>query len=171
MRVLLGILAVLLGGLNASAQKKVTIGLDMAETLKSGDARIVAGYGFHERWSVGFDTSVGTALARGSADPEYEAHNGEFVPSKEKEATTLSTGISVRYWPAHTYRGPYAEIGCRFEYRSRPCCIAAAGYCIPIWKGLSATLSVSTDIGPSSGSVKGIKECMAMEICWTFGNL
>ena len=125
MRVLLGILAVLLGGLNASAQRKVTVGLDMAEALRSGNARIVAGYGFHEKWSVGFDTSISTAQARCSANPEYEAHNGEFVPSEEKEAATLTTGISVRYWLAHTYRGLYAEIGCRFEKRSRPCCIAA----------------------------------------------
>lgn len=169
MRVLLGILAVLLMGLNASAQKRITMGLDIAETIRNGNVRIMAGYGFHERWSVRYDTSIATFPLKGESRPEYDTHNGEFnTISEETESPALTTCISVQYWPARTFRGIYTEIGCRIEAREIPCCIVGIGYCMPIWKGLSTTLSYSTDIGPSPSSGKG---CIAMAISWTFGNI
>ena len=171
MSVLLGILVVLLGGLSASAQKRATLGLDIAETFRSGNIRIMAGYGFHERWSVRYDTAIDMDPIRGKANPEYELHNGEFVASEERDTPVITTGITFQYWPTQTYKGIYTEIGCRYEIRNMPCCIAGIGYCIPIWKGLSAVLSYSMDIGTYVKERKTGKECIAMEICWTFGKI
>lgn len=159
MRVLLGILAVLLGGLNAAAQKTATLGLDVAETFRSGNVKIMAGYGFHEKWSIRYDTTISMQPTRRKGNPEYETHNGEFVAPAEKETSALTTCISFQYWPVRTFRGIYTEIGCRYGYRDMPCCIVGIGYSIPIWKGLSAVLSYSTE------------RHFAMEICWRFGNI
>lgn len=171
MRMLLGILVVLLGGLNASAQKRATLGLDLAESFRSGNIKIMGGYGFCERWSVRYETAISTSPIRGEKNPEFEIHDGEFITAEEAEIPILTTGISVQYWPVQTYLGLYSEIGCRYGVRDMPCCMAGIGYCIPIWKGLSAILSYSMDIGTTAKEMKTGKECIAMEICWTFGKL
>lgn len=171
MRVLLGILLALFGGLNASAQKRATLGLDIAETFRSGNIRFMASYGFHENWAVRYDSAIDMDPLRKEASPEYELHNGEFVSSEEKESPVLTTGITFQYWPTQTYKGIYTEIGCRYEVRKMPCCIAGIGYSIPIWKGLSAVLSYTMDIWTYGKDIKTGKECIAMEICWTFGKI
>lgn len=170
MRLSLGILAVLLGVLNASAQRKAVIGLDIAETFRSGNVKVTAGYGFHEKWSVRYDTSISTHPMRREANPEYVNHSGEFEPSKVREAPALSSRVSLQYWPILTFRGIYTEVGCRYGRHDMPCCVVGIGYSMPIWKGLSAVLSYSTDIGQAYKDTKEKKGCISMEICWKFEN-
>lgn len=171
MRVLLVILAVLTGGCTAAAQHRATLGIDIAEAMRSGNIKVMTSYGFHERWSVRYDSTISTYAVRLKENPEDEIHNAEFVPEEESEAAVLTTGISFQYWPKRLYDGIYAEIGCRHDSRSMPYCIARIGYCIPIWKGFSAIVSYSTDINSYITDRKVGKGYLGMEICWTFGNI
>lgn len=169
MRTKLAILTVLLNVINMTAQNKSSLGFDLGGMLTEGEVRIMAGYGFHDRWSVRYSTAIGIEAWKPAADHESESHKTEFGQSEERSPSSRHTSLSFLYWPKQTYDGMYMGIGGRYDMNGKAGCIISIGYCIPIWKGLSAALSYNTDITASIREMKPGGEGMTIELCWTIG--
>lgn len=169
MRLILCILTLMLAVTSGNAQSKAILGVDMSRALRNGDIKILSGYGFHERWSIRFTTTISTDSIQPATDPEYECHKEEFSPSYERAVLSPSSTLSMQYWARNAYEGTFLEIGCRYGYGTRTDCIIGIGYCIPIWKGLSAVISCSTDMISSLNERQFSGEGISLDICWMIG--
>lgn len=162
------IIGVLFFGMSATARNRLSIGFDAGGALKDGQWKVLTGFGFHEHWSVRYSTVIGTEAWRRGTDEEYETHRSEFVIQEHKPACTSDTCISVLYWPRTVYKGLFTGLGGRNDREGKTGCIISLGYCIPVWKGLSAAVSYSTCITDTIND-KSYKEGLTFEICWIIG--
>lgn len=169
MKRILSILILMLTAISGGARNKAVLGIDMSRVLRDGDIKIVAGYGFHERWSVRYSTAISTDPIRKTTDPEYECHKEELSTSYGKTAIHPSSTLSMQYWTRNAYEGTFLEIGCRYGFNTRTDCIIGLGYCIPIWKGLSAVISCSTDMISTFDERQYFGEGISLDICWSIG--
>ena len=168
MKRVLVIIGVLFFGMSTTAQNRLSIGFDAGGALKDGQWKVLTGFGFHEHWSVRYSTVIGTDAWRTRTDAEYETHKSEFVSQEQKSAYVPDTSISVMYWPKTSYEGMFAGLGGRQDRTGRTGCIISLGYCIPVWKGLSAAISYRTCITDTIND-KSYKEGLTFEICWIIG--
>ena len=158
------IIFTLITGFTCLAQHKVNIGLDIGPILKNGSIGLYAGYGFG-KWSASY--SAETGIVRKSVDMEYEEHLSEFTETYKSEISICRHQVSVCYWLDETYKGAYLEIGCRSGVKIKADCTLGIGYNIPVWKGLSISLSYDTDLMASIRSGKAEGKGAGLSVCWT----
>lgn len=133
-------------GISGHAQHQTALGISIGSILMTGQIGIMGSYGFGQRWSASYSGEIAIRTPGREVNVEYEEHISEFSRSSEYETSLQNHHISACYWPDRVYKGLYMEIGFRCKDNMRGDCTLGAGYCIPIWKGLSVTFSYETDL-------------------------
>ena len=154
-------------GLSCLAQHTSCIGLDAGGMIRGGGVSISAGYGFCSRWSVTWEAELSAGIFKGGNDREYTEHMAEFDVSAETEPLPYGNSIMLQYWPDSIYEGIWLEAGCRCTDRIRTDCVIGAGYMIPVWKGLKASLSYQASLVESLREGKPSGAGLTIGIYWT----
>lgn len=164
------IFAALLMGTYCLAQHRTAIGTDLGPMIRSGILNLSAGYGFKERWSVTWNTGIGMGNHMKDGDTEYDAHLSEFDMPRESRKQIKESCISIQYWFDRTFDGAYLETGCRSGTDIVADCMIGAGYCIHIWKGLTAVLSYESDLLASLQEEKPTGSGLSIGLRWVIIN-
>ena len=160
------IIAALLIGTCCTAQHRAAIGTDLGSMIRNGIMNLSAGYGFKERWSVTWKTGIGIGNYTKDEDSEYNEHLSEFVTPRKSRKLIKENCISIQYWFDKAYDGAYLETGCRSGTDIEADCTIGAGYCIHIWKGLTAVLSYETDLLDSFNEDKPTGPGLSIGLRW-----
>ena len=151
------IISALIIGISGYAQHQTSLGISIGSVLKAGQIGIMGSYGFADNWSASYSGEIDIRMPEKKVNPEYEEHISEFGRSSGYDIPLRNHHISASYWPERVFKGLYMEIGFRCKDSIKADCTLGAGYCIPIWKGLSITFSYGTDLIASfeSGTSEG----------------
>ena len=159
------IFTIAIGG-GCLAQQKSCLGIDAGRIVREGGISISAGYGFSRRWSASWKMELDARVFESEYDSEYREHLGEFNGPGNQEQPTRGNSITLQYWIDSIYEGAWIEAGCRCTDRMQADCVIGAGYVIPVWKGLKATLSYQTSLLESFRQGKPSGAGLTIGISW-----
>lgn len=155
-------------GLSCLAQNKSCIGIDAGSMIRGCGMNISAGYGFCMRWSVSWKAELNADIFKGRHDQEYMEHSSEFDAISETKLLPYGNSIMLQYWPDSIYKGAWLETGCRCTLdKLHTDCVIGAGYMIPVWRGLKASLSYQMSMLESLQESKLSGTGLTIGIYWT----
>ena len=136
------LMTVLASGQTIREHDRLAFGIDL-RSLFCGCPNFCMNYSFDKHWSLFAD--IGLKIARPSSDGtvEEEEHYMEFSPlwSFPNVPEEMCRGrIGLSYWSVKAFKGTFISIAGEYSDRSgwEACC--GLGYCIAVWKRLSAEI-------------------------------
>ena len=102
----------------AIGQNRCCLGIEITEAVRSGNARIRAGYSISRQWSA-----------------EAVSSFHIYTPGKNTEDRYPTAEISFRHWVRECYEGNYISFGICSEFREKTDMNLRIGYSLPGWKG------------------------------------
>ena len=165
-------LLILLAGISCNCRNipKNMAGLEIGTAIRNRCMKISFCHGLTERWSVGGTVSFNIRrLGPGKTD-EMKDHENEFIGTEEitmtVEQISDSESVVMQFWPMALFEGMFIMAGGRHTQEYGLDCVLGIGYLLPVWKGLSATVSLET--GLIRKSETSIGECIALGISYKF---
>lgn len=165
-------LLILLAGISCNCRNipKNMAGLEIGTAIRNRCMKISFCHGLTERWSVGGTVSFNIRrLGPGKTD-EMKDHENEFIGAEgitmTKEHISDSESVVMQFWPMALFEGMFIMAGGRHTQEYGLDCVLGIGYLLPVWKGLSATVSLET--GLIRKSETSIGECIALGISYKF---
>ena len=124
------------------------VGIDIFHILTDYGLRIEISHAVNAKWSA--DAEAIFNPMRRERYIEEKAHH-MLLQDRDSAQESPKRGshagsISLKYWPAETYQGPFLSMGIKFGNSTAADAAAGIGYMIRIWKGTAVSFRYETGV-------------------------
>lgn len=154
-----------------NATGKGIIGTDLTGILIDQAPRLIIGYGFSEKWTVGITTCINTDLFRKKYNEiEYlhymETGDIDKTNTETKSQSSNEFMITLKHWRESPNKGPFISGGLTLRSEGKPVLLSGGGYGFVIWRNLYGAISYELEIKDSTELMTGYG--LSIQLYYTF---
>lgn len=131
-------------------------GIMVSSGIDSREIKLAFCHGIAERWSIGAAVCMDMDYLKVERSDELTEHANQFdVPADDDGMSThhiFSETVMMQFWTRKMLEGMFLMMGGRHIHDEGMDCTIGIGYVLPVWKGLSAILSLENDLIRSIGN-------------------
>ena len=134
-------------------QDRMSIGWNIAEAARNGNADIRTGYAFSGHWSAEAHSSFRL----------FNPTDGAGISDRKRLS---GYGMAFRYWPGRCFEGASLAFGAAVGFRLQPDMTLNAGYSLTVWKCIGIDIGYTIMVFDSIRN--DLSDEMSIEICIRF---